>query len=105
MADSPTTRSLKLMRDKGYLCEVTERWNPFARIRQDLYGFIDVLCIKEGETVAVQTTSYSNVSARIKKIQGLDAYAMVRSAGWKVVVHGWHKNKSNRWEVREVIME
>lgn len=105
MATSPTQRSLKLMRDQGYLCEITERWNPFAKIRQDLFNFVDILCIKEGETVAVQTTSYSHVSERIKKIQGLETYPIVKAAGWKIVVHGWHKNKSNRWEVREVFLE
>jgi hypothetical protein len=105
MADSPTKRSLKLMRDQGYLCEVTERWNPFAKIRQDLYNFVDILCIKDGKTVAVQTTSYSNMSARIKKIKELDTYPIVRSAGWEIVVHGWKKDKSGKWMVREVIME
>ena len=102
MATSPTQRSLKLMRDRGYLCEVTERWNPFAKIRQDLYNFVDVLCIREGETVAVQTTSYSNVSARIKKISELDTSAIVKLAGWKIVIQGWRKDKSGKWVVREV---
>jgi hypothetical protein len=105
MADSPTKRSLKLMRDQGYLCEITERWNPFAKIRQDLFNFVDILCVKDGKTVAVQTTSYSNMSARIKKIKELETYPIVRSAGWEIVVHGWKKDKSNRWVVREVIME
>lgn len=93
------------MKDRSYLCAVVEHWNGFAKIRQDLYGFIDVLCIKDGETIAVQTTSYSNISARVKKIKGLDAYSIVKSAGWKIVVHGWRKNKSNRWEVKEVFLE
>ena len=102
MATSPTQRSLKLMRERGYLCEVTERWNPFAKIRQDLYNFVDVLCINDGETVAVQTTSYSNISARVKKIQELETFPIVKAAGWKVIIQGWHKDKSNRWVVREV---
>ena len=102
MATSPTQRSLKLMRDRGYLCEVTERWNPFAKIRQDLFNFVDVLCIKDGETVAVQTTSYSNVSARIKKISELDTPPIVKMAGWKIIIQGWHKNKEGKWVVREV---
>ena len=105
MATSPTQRSLKMMRDQGYLCEVTERWNQWAKIRQDLFNFVDILCIKDGKTVAVQTTSYSNISARIKKIQGLDSYPIIKSAGWEIVVHGWKKDKSGRWMVREVIME
>lgn len=105
MASSPTQRSLKLMRDQGYLCAVVEHWNVFARIRQDLYGFVDVLCIKDGKTVAVQTTSYSNMSARIKKIKELESYPIVRSAGWEIAVHGWKKDKAGRWVVREVFME
>ena len=105
MATSPTQRSLKMMRDQGYLCEVTERWNQWAKIRQDLFNFVDILCIKDGKTVAVQTTSYSNISARIKKIQGLDSYPIIKSAGWEIVVHGWKKDKSGKWMVREVIME
>ena len=105
MASTPTQRSLKHMRDQGYLCEVTERWNPFAKIRQDLFNFVDILCIKDGKTGAVQTTSYSNISARIKKIQGLDSYPIIKSAGWEIVVHGWKKDKSGKWMVREVIME
>lgn len=105
MATSPTQRSLKMMRDQGYLCEVTERWNQWAKIRQDLFNFVDILCIKDGKTVAVQTTSYSNMSARIKKIKELDTYPIVRSAGWEIVVHGWKKDKAGKWMVREVIME
>jgi hypothetical protein len=105
MASSPTQRSLKIMRDQGYLCAVVEHWNVFARIRQDLYGFIDILCIKDGKTVAVQTTSYSHVADRIKKIQGLESYPIVRSAGWEIVVHGWRKDKAGRWVVREVFVE
>lgn len=105
MASTPTQRSLKHMRDQGYLCEVTERWNQWAKVRQDLFNFVDILCIKDGKTVAVQTTSYSNISARIKKIQGLDSYPIIKSAGWEIVVHGWKKDKSGRWMVREVFME
>lgn len=104
MASSPTQRSLKFMRDQGYLCEITERWNQWAKVRQDLFNFVDILCIKGGKTVAVQTTSYGNMSARIKKIKDLETYPIVRSAGWEIVVHGWKKDKSGRWVVREVIM-
>lgn len=104
MSTSPTQRSLKLMRDRGYLCEITERWNPFAKVRHDLYNFVDVLCIRAGETVAVQTTSYANVSARMKKISELDTSAIVKLAGWKIVIHGWRKDKSGKWVCREVEM-
>ena len=99
---SPTQRSLKYMREKGHLCWITEHWNSFARIRQDLFGFIDVLCLGENEIIGVQTTSYSNISARVKKIQEHENVAAVRKAGIKIVVHGWKKDKSGKWIVKEV---
>ena len=101
MAKSPTQLTLEKLRADGWLCEVTERWNSFARIRQDLYGFVDVLAVREGETLAVQATSYTNVSARIHKISEHDNNGMVRKAGWRVEVWGWHK-VNNRWTVRIV---
>ena len=101
MATSPTQLSLKLMKERGFLCEITERWNPFAKIRQDLFQFIDILCLAEGQVVGVQTTSYSNMSARVKKIREHANFQRVHDAGIKVVVQGWHK-KDNRWQVREV---
>jgi carbonic anhydrase len=98
---TPTQRSLELLRDEGYLAAVVERWNPHAKIRQDLFGIIDILAVREDETLAVQTTSYSNVSARVKKISESDALAAIREAGWRIEVHGWHK-QHNRWKVRRV---
>lgn len=99
---SPTQLSLKLMRERGYLCQVVEHWNPFARIRQDLFGFIDVLCIKEGEVVGVQTTSRSNISTRYNKIKDHENVWWVLDSGIRILIQGWEKNKSGRWEMREV---
>lgn len=80
--------------------EITERWNAFARKRKDLFDFIDLLAIKDGEVVGVQTTSASNISARIKKIKEHPNYGPVRASGIKIVVHGWKKEK-NRWKAKE----
>ncbi len=101
LATSPTQLSLKKLKSEGYVCQITERWNAFARIRQDLFGFVDVLAIKDNETLAVQTTSYSNISARAKKIADHENVGAVRKAGWKIHIHGWHK-VGNRWECRVV---
>ena len=99
---SPTQRSLAEMRKRGYRCAIVERFNPFAKIRQDLFGFIDLLCIREGETCAVQTTSGDHVAERIDKIANAEAVGDVRKAGWRIVVHGWRKNAKGRWTLREV---
>ena len=105
MAASPTQLTLKLMRERGYTCEITERWNAFTKTRHDLFNFIDVLCIREGEVVGVQTTSRGNIAARRKKIRELETFPVVLGAGIKVCIQGWSKNKSNRWEVKEEYMD
>lgn len=102
MATSPTQRSLKYLRDQGYTVAVVEHWNGFVNKRYDLFGFIDLLALRGDETLAVQTTSYSNVSARVRKIADHENVSAVRDAGWSISVHGWFKNKSGRWEVRVV---
>lgn len=99
---TPTQRSLKALKDKGYLPVVVERWNAFAKIRQDLWGWCDILAIRKNEVLAVQVTSAANVSARIKKIQESDTVAKVRDAGIRIEVHGWSKNASNRYVCRVV---
>ena len=99
---TPTQRTLAHLRAEGYLAEVVERWIPRARRRHDLFGFVDVLAIRPGETLAVQTTSSSNVSARVRKIADHDNTADVRKAGWRIVVHGWRKNSAGRWVLRVV---
>lgn len=48
---------------------MVERWNPFARIRQDMFGVFDILDVRPGFSGvrAVQCTSGGNVLARVKK--------------------------------------
>jgi hypothetical protein len=98
---TPTQRTLKKLRDDGWIAEVVERWVPGANIRKDLFGWIDIMALRDGQTLAVQCTSYSNMSARVKKIEGSETIAEVRKAGWSVWVIGWRK-VNNRWTERTV---
>ena len=92
MATSPTQLSLKKLREEGYITiQVVEYWNSFARRRIDLFGFIDILAIKDGEVLAIQTTTVGNAGARVKKIANHENVAEVRKANWTIHVHGWHK--------------
>lgn len=100
---SPTVRSLAKLRKEGYVAEIVEKFNSFTKTRKDLWGIIDILAIRRDEVLGVQTTSWANVSARVKKITDSEHIGAIREAGIRVVVHGWKKNpKTNRWEVREV---
>ena len=101
MSKSPTELSLDLLRKDGYLAQVVEKWVPGANIRKDLFGFIDILAIGEDRTIAVQCTSYSNISDRVKKISESDTVSAVRKANWVIEVHGWRK-VGNRWTVKRI---
>ncbi len=96
---SPTQRSLEYLREQGYHCEIVEKWNPWRRIRQDLWGWCDILAIRRDEVLAVQVTS-SGVAARIKKIQESDTVLRVREAGIRIEVHGWTKRANGKYALR-----
>ncbi len=102
MAGSPTQRTLAEMRKRGYFCQVVEKFNSFTKTRNDLFGFIDVLCLGENEIVGVQATSYSNLSSRVSKIADHENVAHVRKSGIRILAHGWKKNSNGRYELREV---
>lgn len=98
---SPTQRSLAYLREQGYMVAIVERWNPHARIRQDLWGWCDLLAIRKNEVLAVQVTA-SAVSERIKKIQESETVAQVRDAGIRIEVHGHRKNSKGKYVMRIV---
>lgn len=112
----PYTR--RKWRQAGYEVEQAEhisRVGPRVR-RHDTFGFADYICIKTGEIVWLQVTSWGNVSSRINKIaredhgQGQYARPMIDLAktllsvfGTRIVVEGWKQDpKTRRWESREV---
>ena len=107
---SATQKSLKKLRDEGYLCEVVEKTIPYCFIKKDLFGFIDILAIKNKEVLGVQTTSGSNSAERVHKIEAHENYPKVKKAGIKIVVHGWRKltgkykngNKKLYWACKEI---
>ena len=64
---SPTQRTLNHLRRRGYLAAVVERFNPHVGehgIRQDLFGFLDLLAIRADKpgVLGIQATSASNAA-------------------------------------------
>ena len=99
---SPTQRSLAELRKRGYTAQVVEKWIPQVKRRVDLFGFIDVLAIRDDEVLGVQSTSGSNVASRVTKIAEHENVGAVRKAGIRIHVHGWRKAANGRWTLREV---
>ena len=103
---SPMQRSLALMRERGYHCEIVEH-RLHDGTTKDLFGFGDILCVhkEEGDVVIVQTTSRSNISARIKKIKESELLPVVRNAGFYIMVHGWgYLARAKAFDCKEIDM-
>ena len=110
---SPTQRTLAELRKRGYLAGVVEKWNQYARVRQDLWGWVDIVALHPGteELLFIQTTSTSNAAARVDKIlkwpgtPALIALGTKRSVevwSWRKVVSSSKKGKRDGQERRKV---
>jgi hypothetical protein len=99
---TPTARSLAYLREQGWHAEVVEMTirAPGRTFKRDLWGWCDILCVgPDGALLAVQTTSATNVAARVRKIGDSPLLPLVRAAGVAIHVHGWAKRNS-RWTLR-----
>ena len=94
-------RSLELLRGRGYLVEIVEHHVPRVNRTRDLFGIVDILALKGAETLAVQTTSASNVSTRVHKVTAATALPALRAAGWRLGIHGWAQRRG-QWSLREI---
>jgi len=99
MVASPTQRTLQRCRKLGMTATVVEHWNSFARIRQDMFGCIDIVALKEDAIVGIQATSTPNIRARIKKATQLPALRAWLKAGGRFEVWGWKKNDRGRYDL------
>lgn len=93
MARSPTSRTLEVLRSYDVLAEVVERWNPHARVRHDLFGFIDVLAVDPMRTgcLGIQATSASNMASRVRKVLEHPSARTFLEAQNGLQVWGWRQ--------------
>lgn len=101
---SPTARSLAHLKALGYTAKVVEKWNPWAKIRQDLFG-VDILSLKRGEPVLViQATSGANHSARRVKLEASGFIPLWTQSGAVLEIWSWAKKgprgKVKRWQLK-----
>lgn len=97
---SPTQRTLAAMRDGGRLCGIVERFNPHAGpfgIRQDLFGFIDIICIDPVEGIVAIQSCGQDISGHVKKLteeRNENMFEWLKYA--PVELWGWRKVKLKR---------
>lgn len=102
---SPTARSLALFRARGFLAGVVEQTIPKTFIKRDLFGFVDIVAVKDDFSYFCQTTTSGNMSARCKKIEESENLKTLHGTCRRIVVHGWAKRgergKAKRWVCSE----
>ena len=77
---NPDNLTVKALQEQGYIAGIVER-RISSRVKKDLFGFIDIIAIKGSVTLAVQATSRSNVSARVKKCKAAEGLQAVFDDG------------------------
>lgn len=98
MASKTTQRSLAWLRNLGYLPTVVEHYNPYARRKFDLYGFLDIVALhpQHKGLLGIQTTTSAHLQDRIKKADALAPYHLWIAAGNRVLFQGW-KKLAGKW--------
>jgi hypothetical protein len=84
-----TQLTLKWLRAEGYEAQVVERWNQFAMRRIDLYGIIDIVAIKPGQILGVQSTSMAAKGKHLEKLYASRLSPLWLQAGGKLLLVCW----------------
>lgn len=92
---SPAQRSLKHARATGHTAAVVEKWNSFVKIRQDLFGWVDILAVRADRpgVLGIQTTTGTHAAERVTKAIGNKALQVWLEAGNRLEVWSWTKHK------------
>lgn len=102
--NSPTQRTLALLRKEGWDAQVVERWIPQTKRRLDLFGCIDIVACKPGVIMGVQATSASHHNHRVIKSLNEPRLKSWLYGGGRFEVWSWAKKgkKGQRklWQVR-----
>ena len=96
---TPTQRTLRELKHRGFVCGIVEKWNSFAKIRQDLFGIIDIIALDPTRgVVGVQSTG-SAFAAHDRKLTEEKAQASLdwlQTPGTVLELWGWRKVKRKR---------
>ena len=93
---SPMQLTKQLLKSEGWTFDVTERWNSFAHIRQDLFGFGDLIGVKQEELGATifQVTTGDHHAERVKKIRANENAGQWLKSGNRIKVISWREKRA-----------
>lgn len=93
-----TEKTLKKLRNEGWQAQVVEKWLQACRRRVDLFGIIDIVAIRDGEILGVQSTSYNGRRSHLDDMMGEKRQAVMSwlQARGRLVLMTWKKEKVKR---------
>jgi len=93
MPTTPMQLSIQHLMKEGWLVAITEHWNAFGRVRQDLFGFADLIGVHPDQKGATlfQVTTGDNHAARVKKIKSIPAAEKWLASGNAITVISWRE--------------
>lgn len=95
---SSAQRTLRHLRNQGCVCAIAEKWNQFVGehgIRQDMFGFIDIIALYPDRICAVQCCTSSR-AAHWEKIVGNENAGAWLESGGTIELWTWRKVKKVR---------
>lgn len=103
-SQSPTSRSLVHARINRWPIDIVERRIPYSNKTKDLFGFIDLIVLIDGQIVGVQVTDSTHHATRRKKILASKNLAPWLACGAAVEVWSWglrgKTGKRKLWTLR-----
>ncbi len=106
---SPTQLSLAELRKRGYMAAVVEKFNSFIKIRQDLWGFGDILAVHpiKKDFLIIQATPDTGgqfSKHKMKCEEKRDKIDIWKQAGGRFEIWAWAKKGKAKtrklWTVR-----
>jgi len=83
------------LEQQGYLSGIVEKFNPYAKVRVDLFNFIDIISIKPKGICAIQSCG-SDFREHDRKILKNEYALEWLKAGGTIELYGWRKVKKRR---------
>ena len=103
---SNTQRTLRYIKEQGWVAEIVERFNPYAGRfgkRKDLFGIIDIIALGDNSIIGIQSTGQAFRKHEDKILNEPMAREWLKSGG-RLMLIGWRKvklfrgSRAMRWE-------
>lgn len=105
---SNTSRTLEYIRQRGWIADKVEQFNPYAGKfgkRKDMFNFADIVALGEGHIWAIQSCGQSFAEHLRKILEEPNALKWLECSG-RILLIGWRKvklkrgGKAMRWSPR-----